>query len=110
MSTIVVRLYSSSPSIVKAVQSVCAEHDLAFEHSTGPRPDTASFVVSTAAHNRDTVILANNYTSPIRRCEPITLPEAGLYLAAAARYSRGLTLVGSDHIRGPVPTPEGMLF
>lgn len=110
MSKIVVRLYSSSASIVKAVESVCADHDFAFEHDTGPRPETASFVVSTAAHNRDVVILANNYTSPIRRCEPITLPEAALYMAAAARYSRGLTLVGSDHIRGPVPVPEGMLF
>ena len=110
MVKIVVRLYSSSPSIVKAVESVCAEHEFNFEHSTGPRPETASFVVSTAAHNRDVVLFANMYNSPIRRCEPITLPEAGLYLAAAARYSRGLILVGSDHIRGPVPTPEGMLF
>lgn len=110
MEKIVVRLYSSSPSIVKAVEKVCADNDFAFEHSTGPRPETAAFVVSTAAHNRDTVILANMYTSPLRRCEPITLPEADLYMASAAEYSRGLTLVGSDHIRRPVPIPEGMLF
>jgi hypothetical protein len=113
VSTIVVRLYSSSPSIVKAVQSVCAEHEFTFEHDTGPRPETASFVVSTAAHSRDVVVLANQYNAPIRRCEPIVLPEAALYMAAAARYARGLILVGSDHIRGPRPEPkqpEGVLF
>lgn len=110
---LVVRLYSRAPSIVSAVQQICEDHGFALEVNAGPRPASASFVVTTAGHTRDTVILAGIYCTPLIRCEVLTLPEAGLYFAAGVRYSRGLTVCGSDHIAKPPPTPEsteGVLF
>lgn len=113
MEKLVVRLYSRSPSIVSAVRKVCEEHGFGLEVNAGPRPVSASFVVTTAAHSRDSVVLANTYCTPLIRCESLTLPEAGLYLAAGVRYARGLTVCGSDHISKPPPEPkqpEGVLF
>ncbi|MCC8930815.1 hypothetical protein [Rhodococcus sp. I2R] len=110
---LVVKLYSRSKIIRKAVEKFCENHDLALSVNEGDRPETASFVVTTNALNRDTVVLANTHCTPLIRCEVVHLPEADLYLAAAARYARGLTLCGSDHVvtRPPEPKPEdGVLF
>ncbi|OZE03067.1 hypothetical protein CH249_14720 [Rhodococcus sp. 05-2255-3B1] len=110
---IVCKLYTRSRPIMKAVKEFCETHEFEVAINMGDRPDTASFVVTCADHTRDTVILANMYCTPLSRCDVITLPEGDLYLAAAARYSRGLTLVGSDHVRRKDPgnkEPEGVLF
>jgi hypothetical protein len=110
---LVIKLYTRSRPIMKALKDFCETHDWELSINMGDRPDTASFVVTCADHTRDTVILANMYCTPLSRCEVVTLPEGNLYMAAAARYARGLTLVGSDHVRRADPgnkQPEGVLF
>ncbi len=108
-----VKLFSRSPSIHRAVEKLCEAYDFALSIDLGERPAAAAYVVMTAAHNRDVVLLAGMYCTPLSTCEVVHLPEAELYLAAAVRYARGLTLCGSDHVRRSYPEPnqpEGVLF
>lgn len=94
---IVVRLYSRSKPIVKAVDQLCEKHEFVLEVNSGPRPESPMFTVTTTEHSRDTHRLPWKWSAPAARVEWVYLPEAAVYLATSIIYARGAVLCGSDH-------------